>query len=347
MLRIPTPILILLLATTFVQVSRSQSLRLPRDIIGFCRDAGQTTRLISFLDSLDREEIPLPGNTVAAISPHDDYLYAGRMYHPLFRHLRAKEVVIFGVTHRTVRNEIGDPRNVLILDTHDSWYSPFGPIAPSPLREYLHDKLDTSVFIVSNKAQELEHSIEALLPFLQYYNRDVRITPIMVTAMPFERMDEISSKLAPLIQEYLRQHSLVPGKDIVFLVSSDANHYGRDFNNLPFGEDRTAHETGTRNDRRIARDYLEGGMSAERIKALTKELESVVWCGKYSVPFGMLTIEKILATPERKKLSGAMLRYSDTFTEMVLPMRGTDMGTTAPVSLKHWVGFFSMAFSLK
>ena len=46
-------------------------------------------------------------------------------------------------------------------------------------------------FIVSNKAQSIEHSIEALIPFLQYYNRDLKITPIMVTQMPFERMDEL------------------------------------------------------------------------------------------------------------------------------------------------------------
>ena len=47
---------------------------------------------------------------MAGISPHDDYLYAGRVYYPLFNKLRTREAVIFGVTHGAVRKEIGDPQ---------------------------------------------------------------------------------------------------------------------------------------------------------------------------------------------------------------------------------------------
>ena len=53
---------------------------------------------------------PAGSDLVAGISPHDDYLYAGRVYYPLFKNLRTREAVIFGVTHGTVRKEIGDPQ---------------------------------------------------------------------------------------------------------------------------------------------------------------------------------------------------------------------------------------------
>jgi hypothetical protein len=48
-----------------------------------------------------------------------------------------------------------------------------------------------------------------------------------------------------------------------------------------------------------------------------------------------------------KKLEGKILRYSDTFTEGVLPIKGTELGTTAPFSLKHWCGFLSAEFYIE
>jgi hypothetical protein len=45
-------------------------------------------------------------------------------------------------------------------------------------------------------------------------------------------------------------------------------------------------------------------------------------------------------------LSGKLLRYSDTYSDGVLPLKEAGIGITAPFSLKHWVGFFSAGFSL-
>jgi len=303
-------------------------------------------RLINYLRSIDKS-LSVPPHIVAAISPHDDYLYAARVYYPLYRALRAKEIVIFGVTHGDVRPEIGDPHNILILDDFKYWYGPKHNIPISPLREFIKGRLDSSYYIVSNKAHALEHSIEALLPFLQYYNPDIKITPIMVTQMPFGRMDTISDQLSTIISDYIKQNHLVPGKDIAFLISSDADHYGRDFNNIPFGEDAKAHEEATANDRRIAHKDLDGTLTSEKVSDLTLEMKNTVWCGKFSVPFGLITTEKIIEKDTSKSLDGKVLRYSDSYTEGVIPLKNTGMGTTAPASYKHWCGWLSAAYYLK
>ncbi len=317
-----------------------------RDNVGFCWDSIQMTRLIKYLETIDRSSPP-PTSIVAAVSPHDDYLYAARVYYPLYRVLRAKEVVIFGVTHGDVRPEIGDPHNIIILDDFKFWKGPRHNVSISPLRKYIRDKLDTSYFMVSNKAQTLEHSIEALVPFLQYYNPNIKITPIMVTQMPFGRMDTISNQLSTIISEYIKQNHLVPGKDIAFLMSSDADHYGRDFNNIPYGEDAIAHKKATDNDKRIAKKDLEGILSSVKVDDLTTEMKNTLWCGKFSVPFGLLTSEKIIAKVDGRMLEGKLLRYSDSYSESVLPLKDTEMGTTAPASYKHWCGWLSAAFYLK
>ncbi|MBN2355181.1 AmmeMemoRadiSam system protein B [candidate division KSB1 bacterium] len=329
----------------------SQTIRPIRDDIGFCWDAEQMHRLISHLQKTEKKPVMLPVPS-AAISPHDDYLYAGAVYYPLFKSIRTREAVIIGLTHGSVRREIGDPQNILILDEYDRWQGLSKPIEPSPLRERIIDRLGENDFIISNSAHQLEHSIEALLPFLQYFNPDIHITPIMVTAMPLQRMQSLSAVLTGIIIEYMQENDMQLGRDLVILISSDANHYGADFNNTPFGEDARAHEKGTAEDRRLAQTYLTGPLTEDKIIALTKEIwgadyrepDKALWCGRYSIPFGLLLAHRVQMSIRAQPLKGHLLRYSDTYSEGVLPLKKTSMGLTAPFSLKHWVGFFSVAY---
>jgi hypothetical protein len=176
----------------------------------------------------------------------------------------------------------------------------------------------------------------------------------MVTKTSFERMDSLSSELSDIISEYIKSNNYQLGKDIFFLISNDANHYGEDFDNQPFGMDEKAHQSATDNDRKIADENLTGIITKDKIKKLTEVLwpEAGVnqfcplWCGRYPMIVGLLTINKVAGNVVNKKISGKVFKYSDTFTESALPVRGTMMGTTSPFSLKHWVGFLSAGFYL-
>jgi MEMO1 family protein len=341
----------IILLPAFPLFVSSQTVRPVRDDVGFCWDATQMDRLISYLEKNEKNN-PVPAGLIGGISPHDDFLYAGRVDIPLYRALRAKEVVIFGVTHGTVRRGIGDPKNVLILDSFEKWKGPYGDVPISPLRDYMKNRMDTSQILVSNKAHELEHSIEATIPFLQHYNRGVCITPIMVTAMPLDRIETVSEKVAGILAEYIKEKNYVLGKDMFVLISSDANHYGKDFGNVPFGEDADAHQRGICRDSTIAANDLAGPLSDHKVNNLTRDLwgstyaeqGNVVWCGKYSIPFGLLVLQKTAEKVLRRSVAGTVLRYSDTYTEGVIPLKQTGMGTTAPFSLKHWVGFVSVGY---
>ncbi len=338
------------------QVLNSQTVRPIKDDIGFCWNADEMNNFISFLSKEDAGRLNQESkDLVAAISVHDDYLYAGKVYYPLFKNIKAKEVVIFGITHGSVRKEMGTLSNVLILDEFDQWRGPYSNVNISPLREIIKSKLPKDDFIVSNKAHSIEHSIEAMIPFLQYYNRGIKITPIMVTQMPFERMETLSSRLTKIIDEYLRANKLKLGKDIFFLISNDANHYGEDFNNSPYGLDAMAHKLATENDKRIIKQNLIGKIDEARIKKLTKEIwldstntnPTPIWCGRYPITFGLLTVTKILNELDMSGLYGYLFKYSDTFTEKVLPVKNTSMGLTAVFSYKHWCGWFTEGFYLE
>ncbi|MDH5627997.1 MAG: AmmeMemoRadiSam system protein B, partial [Candidatus Krumholzibacteria bacterium] len=116
----------------------------------------------------------------AAVCPHDDYYYAGRLYALLTPHIRAKTVILFGVFHKA---RAFDCRNRLVFESFDAWRGPYGPVKPSPLRDALLARLPQDDFIVDNDMQTVEHSVEAIVPWLQAGNRDVEIVSILVPYM--------------------------------------------------------------------------------------------------------------------------------------------------------------------
>ncbi|MCR4395872.1 MAG: AmmeMemoRadiSam system protein B [Candidatus Saccharicenans sp.] len=333
--------------------SQPPKVRPIRDDVGFCWQADSMKILVDYLASQEKEKFDSAG-LAAAISPHDDYLYAGRLYYPLFNLIRTKEAVIFGVTHGAVRNEIKGLDSQLILDDYDLWPGVLKPVEISPLRSYLKAHLKADYFTVNSRAHELEHSIEALIPFLQYFNPEIKITPIMVAPMPLEKMKEIAADLARVIAAYMKENKLQPGRDVFFLISADGNHYGKDFNNLAFGEGQEAWEKALAFDRNLIHSYLTGRVTEKKITGLTGELwgqtyldyKSSYWCGKYSIPFGLLAVKRIIERITGRQASGRLIRFSDTYSEGVLPLRKIGLGTTAPFSLRHWVSFCSIAYYL-
>ena len=342
-------IIILIALTTNVL---PQNVRPVRDNIGFCWNADEMDLFIEYLTNHYNETNFSAENLVAGIVPHDDFLYSGTVSFPLFKMIKTKEVVIFGVTHGTVRRAVKDPQNVLILDNFDKWTGAYGNIEISPLRELIKQNLNPNYYIVNDSAQILEHSIESLLPYLQHYNPGIKITSIMVTKTPFDKMEKMSDELTGIITKYISDNNLKLGEDIFFLFSNDCNHYSPDFNNSPYGTGAAGHKEATDNDRRIADECFNGTIDKTRITKFTEELwpelgkaeHPPLWCGRYPITLGLLTITKVVNQIAGKQLSGQVVKYSDTFTEMVLPVKGTSMGITAPFSLEHWVGFLSVGF---
>jgi AmmeMemoRadiSam system protein B len=350
---------ILYFSFSFNQQILSQNLKLEnirpiRDNVGFCWDSTEMNHFLDYLSKHNPVNKDESKNLIAAISVHDDYLYAGNVYYPLYKNIKAKEVVIFGVTHGSVKKEMGPQSNVLILDEFSKWRGPYKDVEISPLREIIKSKLLKDYFTVSNKAQSIEHSIEALIPFLQYYNHDIKITPIMVTQMPMDRMEDVSDQLSKIIIDYAKANNFKLGKDIFFLISNDADHYGEDFDNSPYGMDAEAHKIATGNDQKIIKKDLSGEITKDKIYNTAKDLwpdssrkDIPLWCGRYPIVFGLLTVSKIVKDCTDASIDGKLFKYSDTFSEKVLPVKDTSMGLTAVFSYKHWCGWFTEGFYLR
>lgn len=172
-------------------------------------------------------ELPLPKRTKtvkAVIAPHAGYAYSGPCaawaYKEIAESAFADLYIIIGPNHAGNGNFL----------SVDLWKTPLGEVrvdkafAKALLQH--NDQLK-----INEDALKQEHSVEVQLPFLQFATKDqmhgLKILPIIVDH------DIDYKQLALDLKEVLIE---LPRK-VVFIISSDFTHYGRDYRYIPFSAD--------------------------------------------------------------------------------------------------------------
>lgn len=340
------------------QLTKETRTRQPVDTIGFAHLAWQMDSIMVRIDRMDKMQDSVSvksdqnGIFRLAICPHDDYTYAGFLYAHVLRSVKAPVVILFGVAHKARSMGI---ENRIVFDAWKKWSGPYGSVTISPLRDMLIEQLDTAVYMVSDTLHNVEHSLEALVPFLQYYNRNVQIVPILVPAMSFERMQEIAAKLAESIVQIAKKSNMSWGKDFALVVSTDAVHYGdKDWggkNYAPYGADTAGYQLAVKHEKEILDSCLKGPISKEKIWKFTRYTVHPddyreylwTWCGRYSVPFGLL-VALNLGQKTGNMPEGQIIGYATSIDHPRLPVEDLGMGKTANATLRHWVGYTSVGF---
>src|SRR5262249_54861773 len=145
---------------------------------------------------------PIPGPGVAAvICPHDDYLYAGRVYRRVLPLITARTVVLVGVFHRYRRFGAHDQ---LVFDPYRAWRSPDGDVPVSKLREDLLARLPRESWIQDAAMHDSEHSLEALVYWLRHLRPDLEIVPVIVPVASFDRLSALSDQLGRALLDALK-----------------------------------------------------------------------------------------------------------------------------------------------
>ncbi len=199
------PIKIILLAAIFLMLSAgnpAQRIRKPVDPVGFATRSWQMDSVMARIirmqslqirASMDNNGIQKYMQWKAVVCPHDDYTYVGWLYPAVLQNIKANTVLLIGVAHKAKKFNV---ENKMVFDSYDYWQEPYGPVKVSSLREAIMNKLPRSSYMVHDSLQESEHSLEAIIPFLQYYNRKIEIIPVLIPYMSFKTMKSLSSSLA-------------------------------------------------------------------------------------------------------------------------------------------------------
>jgi MEMO1 family protein len=292
------------------------------------------------------------GNPRLIICPHDDYSYVGSLYPAALKNIRVNTVILIGVAHKAKLMKL---ENQVIFDSYDYWKGPYGDVIVSGIREDIIDQMPEQLFQVNDSMQRIEHSVEAIIPFLQYYKRNVRIVSILVPYMSFERMQDIAVPLSAAIKKATIDKGLVWGKDFAIVISTDAVHYGDEDwggkNYAPYGTDSAGYARAVAHEHEIM-DTLSGELGLQKVKSFYdftvdhKDFHEYkwTWCGRYSVPFGLLTALDLNETIGGKPLDGSIIGYSNSINHPSIKVDDLKMGLTAGASMHHWVGYAAIGY---
>jgi len=343
--------------------SEGDVVRGQRDTIGFAVTAEQAEDVVSTAVELELGAIlerdgqlglsPERG-FVGGVCPHDDHLYAARAYVHLTERISAPRVVLVGVFHAA---RLWNLEDVLVFDAFESWHGPWGPVAVDGIRDEIIRSMDPGSIVVDNAMHAREHSLEAIVPFLQFRNREVTIVPILVPYASWDRLSALADELSSALAAVLVEQGWQLGRDLAVVVSSDAVHYGPDFDHAPFGVDAAGYQRAVDRDRALATDHLVGPLDPDRLADFESTLVApedvrtyrIPWCGRFSIPFGLELLRGTAAKTGLPVPDGHFLRYATSLSEPMLPVSeatvAAGLGTTAPSNLHHWVGYATVGFT--
>lgn len=336
--------------------------RRPVDQVGYTHSAEGITEVIAQAMELEKHRLAENRQLLGvaehdvfagAISPHDDYRYAARVFVHVYPHIKARHVVAVGVAHKA--RDFPHVEGKLVFDSFDAWHGPYGEVQISPLRDVLLEGLGEEERVVCDDLQGVEHSVEGMIPFLQHFNREAEIVSVLVPYMSWERLRELAEKTASVLGRAMDERGLVLGEDVAILISSDSVHYGdqgwggKSF--AAFGVGQEGYDRGVERDRRLIDDHLAGPIALGKLENLYRSLVKVdfheyeiSWCGRFSIPFGVALLHLLPRPAGRPPVRGIALRYGTTLDPGPFDPGVPGLGFTAEANLRHWVGFAAVGY---
>jgi AmmeMemoRadiSam system protein B len=203
----------------------------------------------------------------------------------------------------------------------------------------------------------VEHSVEAIISFLQSNNRNVEIVSILVPYMDWNILDNLACDLSQALTSIIKEKKWKLGQDLALICSMDAVHYGDEgwggSNYAVFGSDAHGYQMAVKQDLELANKHLCGELKREKLQELSACLiedndvtkYKITWCGRFSVPFGLNVASRIMETIEGRNLKGYLLDYGTSISETSLETEGLGgLGPTAPNNFHHWVGYVCIGY---
>ncbi len=147
---------------------------------------------------------------LAVIAPHAGYIYSGGVAgETMGSVIMPEDVLIMGPNHH------GRGAAVALMDKGE-WDMPMGRV---PVNRQLAALLlkHSTLISADTMAHRYEHSLEVQVPFLQYLQSELTITPLVLSHLPFASLRELGRAVAAAIREY--------GRPVLIVASTDMTHY--------------------------------------------------------------------------------------------------------------------------
>ena len=147
---------------------------------------------------------------LGAVSPHAGYIYSGATAGKVFSQIKLKPAyIILGPNH----TGYGKPFSIM---AKGSWQMPQGDVGID--EDLAQALLKGSKYLAEDgEAHFHEHSIEVQLPFLQFFKKDFKFVPIIISQSQLKVYVELGKEIGRTIKQYK--------KEVLIIASSDMTHY--------------------------------------------------------------------------------------------------------------------------
>ncbi|MBI4824220.1 MAG: AmmeMemoRadiSam system protein B [Nitrospirae bacterium] len=152
-------------------------------------------------------------HAIGVLSPHAGLIYSGAVAGHVYSSIRfPKTFVLIGPNH----TGLGAP---VSLWSQGQWEIPTGVFE---VDEKLSRKILENIPLITKdmQAHAFEHCLEVQLPFIGYFELEVKIVPIIVMSAGLKELKAIGQGIAGAIKDI--------GYDVVIVASSDMSHYVSD-----------------------------------------------------------------------------------------------------------------------
>ncbi len=147
---------------------------------------------------------------LAVLSPHAGYIYSGGVAGETLGTIEVpQDVLLMGPNHQG----LGAPASLM---EKGYWDMPMGSV---PINETLAGLvLEKSALVEADiQAHKHEHSLEVQVPFLQYLQPKLRITPLVISHFTYNNLLALGKSFARAIKSY--------GQPVLMVASTDMTHY--------------------------------------------------------------------------------------------------------------------------
>ncbi len=171
---------------------------------------GDKTSLTANLNELCNKDIKEKRKALAVVSPHAGYVYSGGVAGETFSRVEIPEdVLVLGPNHHGHGAEVA-------LMNKGGWSMPMGDV---PMNTGLGKELIQSSSIIQEDelAHRYEHSLEVQVPFLQFFQKNLSLAPIVVSHISYDTCLEVGKDIARAVKTY--------NKEILIVASTDMTHY--------------------------------------------------------------------------------------------------------------------------
>lgn len=166
---------------------------------------GLSEQIESMVDKKARQE-----KAIGVVAPHAGYVYSGFVAGCVYSSINITDtVVILGPNHTGVGAGFS-------LFKKGKWRTPLGEVEiDTALAEEI---LESSKLVREDEAAHSdEHSLEVQLPFMQYFRKDFKIVPMVLSPAEVDQYEELAQAIVSAIKK--------SNRDVLIIASSDMTHY--------------------------------------------------------------------------------------------------------------------------